>query len=379
MNRTYTLIALSLLFLSACKSASKAFDHGDYSQAIEIAVKKLQKNPDDAEVQYILQNAYRHAVARHEERIRNLSQGTSDTRWEQMYYEYALMQRLYDNIHESPAAAGTTRPVSYAAELRTTGDKAAEFYYNRGQALLNEGTDRLAFRDAYAAFRNALRFRPHDAELTNKLREAREAATIYVWIAPINRHGSYMYSNAYQVSNFQNDVARSVRHGVNNDFVAFLSGADNYSNIQPDEIVEMRLGTISIGRPYEESVTREVSKEVVVKETVYSKDSIVKQMGKVYARITTTRRTLTSRADLFLNITDRRQRTLLNDMLQSQDHWTTEFATYTGDERALSEADKALLNRSPRRMPSENAIIEQLLQELQSEVTQRLRHHYNRY
>jgi hypothetical protein len=122
-----------------------------------------------------------------------------------------------------------------------------------------------------------------------------------------------------------------------------------------------------------------VEKEVVVKEIVYSKDSVVKEYAKVQARITTTKRLLRSTSDLYLNILDGERRVLWNDQVRAEHRWTTEFATFTGDERALSDNDKALVNKSQKTPPRDEEIEESLLDRLASEVTQRLRSYYSRY
>src|SRR5688572_14612581 len=104
MTKLYTLLAAGLLFLGACKSASKAYDHGNYTEAVEIAVKKLQKDPNDGELKAVAKNAYQYAVRQHEEEIRNLSNSNSTNRWEQIYRQYVMLQNLYENIQQSPAA-----------------------------------------------------------------------------------------------------------------------------------------------------------------------------------------------------------------------------------------------------------------------------------
>ncbi len=47
MNKIYIpLLFFSVIFF-ACKTANKAYDKGNYTNAIELAIKKLQKNPND--------------------------------------------------------------------------------------------------------------------------------------------------------------------------------------------------------------------------------------------------------------------------------------------------------------------------------------------
>ena len=71
----------------SCKSAEKLYNQGNYDEAVELAAKKLQKKPGNAELIEVLQNAYRYAVADHESRIRNYSNSYSDLKWENIYGE----------------------------------------------------------------------------------------------------------------------------------------------------------------------------------------------------------------------------------------------------------------------------------------------------
>ncbi|MBD0280372.1 MAG: hypothetical protein ICV81_20755, partial [Flavisolibacter sp.] len=78
MNKFYLLLLLTNILFISCKTASKAYENGNYADAIQIAIKKLQKDPNDGATRSILQNAYSEAVRRHEEQIRNLSNSNSE-------------------------------------------------------------------------------------------------------------------------------------------------------------------------------------------------------------------------------------------------------------------------------------------------------------
>ncbi len=373
-------ILLSLLFFVACKSPGKAFNQGNYTDAIERSVRKLQKNPNDQDSKRILQSAYTVAVNRHEEKIRNLSALASEARWEQLYYQYMQLQDLYNKIQQSPAAAQAVNLVNYASYITTYRDKAAGTHLQKATVLMDEARDKTAYREAYYELRDALKFKPDDDGILKKLREAKDAATVYVLLAPINMNGGFHANTSYAFRNFEANLVRTVRNGINNEFVDFMTTWESRSTrTEPDEVAELRLGSFNMGRPYDESQTRTVSKEVVVKETVYSKDSVVKEYAKVEARITTTKRLLLSTADLFIDIRDREGLILWRDNVQSEHRWAFEFATYTGDERALSESDKALLNKGEKRLPGENEVVDELLRRLANNATQRLRSYYSRY
>jgi hypothetical protein len=272
------------------------------------------------------------------------------------------------------------RPVNYTSYLTTYADKSAEVRVQKAVTLLEAGTDKAAYREAYYELRTALNFKPDDDGILKKLRDAKEAATVNVLLIPIDANGSYRYNTSYAFRNFEADLARSIRNGIHNEFLNFMTAWDSRSSqTEPDEVAELRLGSFLIGRPYDESKTRTVTKEVVVKETVYNKDSVVKEYAKVTARITTTKRLLVSTSEMFLDIRDAERMILWRDNVRAEHRWATEFATYTGDERALSDSDKALLKGKQEIPPREDEIVDQLLHRLRNNATQRLRSYYSRY
>src|SRR4051812_5635620 len=106
MTKLYSFIACSaLVFVFSCKSASKSFQKGDYTDAIERGVKKLQKDPYDYETRDLVQKSYNYTINEHEDQIRILSNSKGDTRYEKIYNEYYAMQNLYQLVHQYPAVS----------------------------------------------------------------------------------------------------------------------------------------------------------------------------------------------------------------------------------------------------------------------------------
>ena len=116
---------------------------------------------------------------------------------------------------------------------------------------------------------------------------------------------------------------------------------------------------------------------MVVKETVYKPDSVVKEYKKVYAKIRTTKRTMYSSGNLQVNIRDHNGRWVWSDNLQGNHNWYSEFSTFTGDERALSESDKQLVNRSQEYPPHEDEIIRCIISEINNNMLHRVRTYYS--
>ncbi|MEP6700649.1 MAG: hypothetical protein ABJA85_05015 [Bacteroidota bacterium] len=379
--KLYILFLVVISFFTfSCKTASKLYDKGNYDEAVELAAKKLQKDPADSKLTDILRNSYSYAVNDHEGRIRSNSESTNELKWERIYTEYASLQRMYDAIYRVPSVFNIVKPSDYSSYLLTYSEKAGDVRFERGIAFM-QGYDKQSYQNAYREFQAALRFKPGNRDAILKMNEAYDHAVTNVVILPMQQQGGYVYGS-YTIggNNFDDQLIRNLQYNSGNEFVKFYSSWDARSqNIRADQVVDMRLATINIGRYYDSRSTRRVSKDVVIREIVYRPDSIVKEYGRVYADITSTRRTINSDALLQVNVRDNDGRWLWSDNFNGNHNWSTEFATYTGDARALSESDKQLINRRQEFGPSENEIMRCILDQINTDALYRIKNYFNRF
>jgi hypothetical protein len=388
-SKLYTLILLTGTFIFfSCKSASKLYDKGNYDEAVEVAAKKLQKKPDDAELQDLIRSAYRYAIGNHDANIRSFSNSTNELKWEWIHAEYAAMQRLYHATKNNITVSQIVNPVDYSSYLETYANKASDVRLERGDRWFSENT-RQSFKNAYYEYRAANAFRP-DTDTRIKMNEAYEEAVINVVVLPMrdNRYSYSYYNNNYTVRNLDEEVLNSLRNNPGNDFVRFYSEREyrnsnvwesTKSSIRADQFIDMRFNNFNIGRSRDDNSYRDVTKRIVVKETVYRPDSIVYEYKDVKARITTTKRRILSEGFLQLNVRDEDGRFLWSDEMRGEHNWYTEFATYTGDDRALSESDKQLVNRRADNPPHESEIFRSIINNIDNNIAGRLRSFYSRF
>lgn len=379
--KLYTLLftGISLLAIS-CKTASKMYEKGNYNEAVELAAKKLQKDPDDPKLLNIIQSSYRYAVNDHESRISDYAQSNNELKWEWMYNEYVSLQRMYDAIYKVPAVYDLVKPMNYSSYIITYSEKAGDVRYDRGLAFMQR-YDKQSYRNAYREFQAALRFKPGNRDATLKMNEAYEYAVTNVVVLPMQQQGGYVYSS-YTIggNNLDDQLIGNLQYSSGNEFVRFYSAWDARSqNIRVDQEMEMRMAQVNIGRYIDNQSRRKVTKEIVVKEIVYKPDSVVREYAKINANIITTRRTLHSDATLRITVRDENGNRAWSDDISSSYNWSTEFSTFTGDERALSESDKQLVNRRKDFPPGENEIIRCMLEEIGNNALYRIKNYFNRY
>jgi hypothetical protein len=71
--------------------------------------------------------------------------------------------------------------------------------------------------------------------------------------------------------------------------------------------------------------------------------------------------------------------TIWSDHFTGEHKWETEFSTYTGDERALSDTDKTQVTQTQATPPSEDVVMNNLMSKIQTDLSSRLRTYYTRY
>lgn len=370
--------SLSSIFLFSCKSALKLYNSGNYDQAVQVAAKKLQKKPGDAKTLVVLQDAYRFAVDDHESRIRNYSVTTSELRSENIYKEYLQLQNLYEAIRRTPSVYDIVRPTDYTTFVSTYREEAGNARFERGLDLMDQD-NKASYREAYYEFQKALALKPGDLSIKQKIDEAYANAVTNVIVLPLTRVGLQYGSYSFDYHNFNYNLVRYLESNNRTSFVRYYSEADpGHRNVRADNFVDMRFSDVNIGRYQDHRDTREVSKQVVAKEIVVSKDSVRKEYMTVKARITVTTRVIQANALLQATLRDFSNRRLWSDTYRGDYNWSYSFATYTGDERALSDEDKMLINQREEWPPSNDEIIRIIMDEILHKTECGISEYYNR-
>ncbi|HTD93985.1 MAG TPA: hypothetical protein VK644_09245 [Chitinophagaceae bacterium] len=369
------LLFSGIIALASCKTASKLYQKGQYDEAVQLAAKKLGKKPNDPATLDILQNSYRFAVENHEAQIRNYTNSSSDLRFENIYAEYLDLQRMYDAIHGSPSVFDIVQPTDYSSYITTYKEEAGNARVDRGDQLMGQNSKQGA-RDAFYEFQKALALKPGDLTIQQKIDEAYANAVTNVVLLPLTRNGFQYSSYNYDFNNFSYNVLRYLTTSSQSQFTKYYGA--NEAGVRMDNNVEMRFSDVNIGRYRDQRDTREVTKQVVSKEIVHSKDSVTKEYITVKAKITTTTRVLQADGLLQATARDYNNRFLWSDTYRGDYGWQVSFATYTGDERALSDDDKRLLNQREQFPPSNDEIIRIIMNEIQTKVQCGIADYFNR-
>lgn len=341
-----TLLVL-LLYCCSCGPGNKLKKYyTPEDKTVFELLDRLQKNTNDKEALALLPDAYTTALNKR----KILTEASYTTlppgdRYLALAKEYGVMEQMYEQIN-AIAAAKKMVPNLWdpAADIIKAKNNAAKEYYNQGLEYMTYD-NRQAARSAYDYFTRANRIIPGYENVRNLMKEAQDKATIKVIVRAAN-----YYNYNWNYWGFQNDwLQQQIINDLNaqsySDVKFYSDWEANSRRIRADRIVELNFTEMYVGQVYTDRYTINRSVEVETGTTKTNPPQPV--YTTVTAKVYVTKRYMQSRATLECRIYDQAQgNNLLYDRFPGYDDWKIETATYSGDKRALTASDWALVNNN---------------------------------
>jgi hypothetical protein len=141
-------------------------------------------------------------------------------------------------------------------------------------------------------------------------------------------------------------------------------------NLSPDWVIDLNWNNLYIPQPSTSRYTRNLSKNVQI-----GSDTSGKPVYQtVHATLNVTRRYVTANGSMEYRITELDSRKNIAWNTVRADHsWSEEYATYSGDSRALDSGDWALVNNDHYRTPGRDEIVEELYRKIYPDLKSRIR------
>ena len=256
------------------------------------------------------------------------------------------MDYLNRAIRRYPYYTELVNLVDVKQELAQVRGEAAIAHLEAGNELLAQGAKRHA-RAAYHQFGISNRFVAGTASL-RKLENAQLAGTEFVALEFANRGRFFRDFNTDRVfdelgNNFRNSRYRFIR-------VVDPKEVD----VDLDHIVQIEMDDAHIGRvDFSKNVFELKKEDVYMGEAEADSGEVVKVYGTVYADYIEYCKTISSRAQLMIQVVDgNTARVIQRQVIPSQYNWTEKWASYRGDKRALSADQISFARRSEPNLPS---------------------------
>ncbi|TCC93588.1 hypothetical protein EZ428_02120 [Pedobacter frigiditerrae] len=374
ISRLRYFLYLSILIVG-CTTGKNALQKGNYDQSVFKSVDRLKSSPKNAEAMYVLPIAYDLALKEHLRKIDEAKVSSDVLRWETILAHYQKINQLSDEVNGSPVALGLIpNPQKYINEVEDSKYKAAEVRYTLGVNQMNEN-NRVSAKNAYFNFEKAQYFYPSYRDVKNKMDDAYWAAVVKVVVQPVKvNSGYYQLSNQY----FQQQVSDFISSYQQNRFVIFYSEQQaNSQKITPDQVLRLSFDDFIVGQTY---VKERVEK--LKKDSVLISDS--RANGKVYGTVKATlsifNKQVSSSGLLAMTIIDYPSNKIIRQQrLPGTYVWQDNWATYKGDERALTSQQLQMTKRRELLPPAPASLFVEFTKPIYAQLVDEISYFYNKY
>jgi len=374
MKISTILLLAGILLLAACKSTTKLFEDGQYDKAVYSALDDLRKKPDNATAAAILPQAYNEAVTRYQGSINAARTGTTSAqKLDIIYRDYAGLQKMYDAIAATPAAFSHVNARNYGSELSIAADNAAEYRYQLAMELLQHG-DRISAQRAYENFNAINGYVRGYKDVDARRAEAYDLAVTNIIVDKFDqRFNNYSVDANY----FQNDIVYNLNNIGNSHYYKFYNTSEPRAReVRADQFMDINVYDIWFGQMGVSRDKYNVSKDITEKD---EKDASKSKTTTVTATVNVTRRVIDSRATMDYRIMDAASRQMVgSDRISANYTWEKLTGSYTGDQRALSDKDWAIIRGAYNNQPSYNELYRELTKQLMNQFNNRMRSIYGR-
>ena len=340
MKVSHFTVLVTALIAYGCSSGKAALTRGDYYEAVNSSLERLQQNSNNTKALETFQEAYPRFLTYLNNKVNNITPSSEIFKWETLHDLYMSGNKLYNKIQKTPAALDlVSNPVYYSSELEKAKIKSAEVRYQLGSDLLSKTSkkDRQAALEAYKHFERAEFFYPQFRDVEAKKLEALERSILIINIAPLVPP---VGSLELDVIFFYNPVVEYLKDEVESEFIKFEPNYPDADHTLSLRFEEMVIGATNFSQKEVERIRDSVIVGTV--EVQEEGNTVEKEVfGKVKATVKRFEKSVFSEAVLEVLVIDNYSSTTLSQKrFPGSFMWVDYWGYFSGDERALTEEDK---------------------------------------
>ncbi|MEO7313525.1 MAG: hypothetical protein ABIX01_24290 [Chitinophagaceae bacterium] len=365
--------ALLIVLCPGCGSNKLSSYYSPEDKALQETIEHLNKTPGDAALQDVLKSNYDRMLETKSQAVKDIAvQMGPGEKYKRILTELQIMQQLRETILKSPAAlAVIPNPRDFTQAIQAARTKGAKDYYDMGTEYLAMNNRPYA-QKAYDAFTEAYRLSSTYMDVSEKMRQAKDLATIKVVVNKVD-----YYNQSWNYWGFENDylqwkMINDLNAGSYSNVKFYTAEQATSQYIRPDCIVELRYSSFNFANIRTERSTVNRSKQIQTGETKSQPPQPI--YTTVYANLDITRQSLSNRGILECRIYDvASNRNILYDNFPGDYYWSNATASYRGDQRALTQEDLNLLNNRYSQPPDRNEIVRKIIDQSYYSLISRIR------
>ena len=388
--KNFTIITVLFLALSSCvgrKQIEKQLNTGNYDQAINNALKKLETNKNAKPKQdyvLMLRDAYYKVVEDNHYRINQLKQDGNPEYYETIYNLYTRLDSRQNSIKSVLPLQINGKTIkfkfnNYTSDIIDYKSKVSDYKYSQARQLLNS-SDKYNAREAYGLLEDVEYINPNFKDVRSLMDQAHFKGTDFVIVSVKNE------TNQIVPTRLEEELLDFDTYGLNDNFWT-LYHANASADINYDYAMQLQLKRINISpeHVYEKEYVREAEivdgwEYVLDENGNVAKDSSgndIKQdkIVRVLARLSEVQQVKSTQVIGQVVFTDLKQNQVLESFpIDSEFIFENFYGRFRGDRRALSDDDKRLLGNRAVPFPTNEQMVydtnEDLKQKLKSIIKQ---------
>lgn len=362
MLQKTSIFLISFTLLLACASSEKLLQRGQYDKAIEKSVKKLRKDPGKEKELNVLKEAYSKANSFDMDRISFLEMEGRSENYMEIYTLYQRLDHRQDRIKTLPSSLlREFEIIEYDEQLIGSKEQAAEVSYQQGVEYLELGGRENA-RQAYYEFERVLSLYVNYKDTEQLMEEAQYLGTNQVLFVIENNSESVLPER------FDAELRKIGLSELNDRWIQYSVYEDE--SLEYDYFIVLDIKDIVLSPERIDRETFRNSKEIqdgtkyVLDENGnVKKDSLGNDMREpniitVTAEVTESRQwkeaTIGGSVDYINLRTDQLVKTQNVSVTFVFEHFS---ATFSGDERALTEESEDLIGIEPIPFPESEIML----------------------
>ncbi len=369
------------------KSANEAYQAGNYDGAVKHATEALRYKPEYGDAQKVLVNSFPVSIRNRESRIAGLASRTDLKSVDNHVKEYKTLIRISNSVKNLPPLIDdkSKKPIKftfkdYTGQLKEAKNTAAETYYKHGHKVGKIGGIENS-KSAAKAFKKSQSYIPQykdTEELYEKFKLAGiKRITIFSFI---NKSGENKYG---AIGELVSDQVTSTIMGTESaiEFLNILSrpeleqsmknNGSNYGDLVDHaqivkigkfldlhEVIIGQITQINVSTP--QSTVKDVNEKnnVVIRTEKYRNKKGKKRTRSIYddvfAKVKIYQMVANAKITGSYKVIDIKSAKLKKaDSFSGEYRYDHKWASYTGDERGLSDMSKVLIKNDPGIAPSD--------------------------
>ncbi len=384
--KNFAILFLIVVLLSSCASSNKALKKGDYDAALELAYKKLLKNPKDQEEITNLELAYNIAQEADLRQIEFLKKEGNPENFDKIYNLYMAVRRRQSRVTSLPPLYLTANnrkvifnTIDVDEELIKSKQNAAAYSYTHALQMLNNGS-RDGARKAYYEFQQVKKYYSNYKDVDSLIRTAELSGITYVLLKVQNK------SRMPQNTGIEEELLRINTKDLGDMWLRF--DTREMSNFNYDYLVTLTIKSADVAPPSQAFSDYIETKSVpdgmefqYDKEGNILKDSLgnpikvpkFKTITCAVRQVNVTQGAMINALTEFVDLS--RKQVIASQALTAEHRWENVFTIINGDLNAASENSLKLMQNAGIYPPPPEALIGEAMKVLKDQNINAIRTH----